>query len=148
MSPDELLSEFPKLVTVDGSKLSKPALGAKNIRTILRKYWPNVKFSITSESFSMGSAINIRWEEPLDNPPAKQDVERYCAVFCYSKPSAGYDDGMDIHSERWEFTKRYGGAKFVNVEERRLTAQERAAMRGELLEQNLTGGQPRNAPRL
>ena len=148
MSPEKLLSEYPKLVTVDQSKLSKPALGAKNIRTILRHKWPQVKFSVTSESFSMGSTIHIRWEEPLDDPPVHKEVESYCKVFCYSQPSAGYDDGMDINSERWEFTKRYGGAKFVNVDERRLTNEERVKLKSERLEHNLTESQPRNVPRL
>ena len=65
---------------------STPAQTAKQIRTILKANFPGVKFSVTSESFSMGDAVRISW---IDGPKTAS-VENLTKGFMY-----GHFDGSD-----------------------------------------------------
>jgi hypothetical protein len=48
--------------------LSEAAKAAKMIRTELKAAFPGVKFEVTSDNYSMGNSVNIRWK---DNPSCK-----------------------------------------------------------------------------
>lgn len=50
-------------------KLSPHAACAKAIRTELKQHFPSVKFSVTSDSFSMGNSVDISW---TDGPTSEQ----------------------------------------------------------------------------
>lgn len=56
----ELREHCPWAIPDDG-KLSGHARAAKNLRKELSIVFPGVKFSVTSESFSMGNAVDARW---------------------------------------------------------------------------------------
>lgn len=75
-------------------QLSTQAAAAKAIRKELKAAFPTVKFSVTSESFSMGDAVRISW---TDGPMTKE-VEAITGKYQY-----GHFNGMeDIyeHSNR------------------------------------------------
>lgn len=148
MTNDELLAEFPNLVTSDQSKLSRPALGTKNLRTILRKRWPHVKFSVTSDKFAGGSSIDIRWDEPLLNPPLEADVAEYAECFKYSKVTDPYSDGMGIDSEKFAFAQKFGGAKYVHITCKNLTDEKRAQLTEAHLDEQLPTAQSSRRPRM
>lgn len=58
---------------------------AKLVRQALRESFPGVKFSVRSDSYSMGSAVRIRWQ---DGPTTKQ-VQSVAGCF-----DGTYFDGM------------------------------------------------------
>ncbi len=71
-------------------RTSGPALCAAAIREELKKEFPGIKFSVTSESFSMGNAVRIGW---TDGPTSKM-IEEITGKYQY-----GSFDGMtDMYS--------------------------------------------------
>jgi len=84
---------------------------AKNIRAELREAFPGVKFSVRSDRFSGGDAIDVRW---TDGPTSKS-VEKIV-----NKYAEGSFDGMTdcyeyARGEARQFNERHGGAKYVQT---------------------------------
>ena len=81
---------------------------AKNIRIELKRAWPGLKFSVTSERFSMGDAIRIHW---TDGPTTRQ-VDALA-----NKYKAGSFDGMeDIYNYTDSgFNALFGDAKYIST---------------------------------
>lgn len=83
-------------------------IAAKNIRIELKRAFPGVKFSVTSESFSMGDAISIRWTDGATGKQVEEITGKY---------KAGSFDGMtdcyDYESTNW--TEAFGDAKYVST---------------------------------
>lgn len=81
---------------------------AKNIRIELKAVFPGVKFSVRSESFSMGNAIRIHWTDG----PTVADVEAIS-----NKYEAGSFDGMtDCYNyEHSAFGSAFGTAKYITT---------------------------------
>ncbi len=110
------LSEEKKMTNLQVNSTIKPKLvpgdgcvnAAKNIRIELKAAFPAVKFSVRSESFSMGNAIRIHW---TDGPTTKQVKE------ITDKYQAGSFDGMiDLYSyEHTDFKSTYGDAKYITT---------------------------------
>lgn len=70
-------------------KLSEHAQAAKLIRTELKKAFPEIKFYVTSESYSGGNSVSIEY---IDGPTQKQIQE------IVDKYEYGHFDGMyDIY---------------------------------------------------
>lgn len=105
---DRLNREYSFLEKVDGNKKSPAAVGAANIRKELKKAFPGVKFSVTSEYFSMGNVISINYSDG----PSREEVEKIT-----DKYEKGKFDGMnDIYEySNSQFPKIFGGAKYVQV---------------------------------
>lgn len=66
-------------------KSSSHAAAAAAIKEELKNNFPGIKFSVTSESFSMGDAVRISW---TDGPTSKE-VENFSSKYQY-----GHFDGM------------------------------------------------------
>jgi hypothetical protein len=98
--------KYPYLIKQTDSTLSGAALGAKNIRTELKRIYPDVKFSVTSEYYSMGCSIDVRWTDG----PKTEDVNKIV-----NKYQEGHFDGMeDLYNYSDQvFTDVFGGAKYV-----------------------------------
>ena len=82
-------------------------LGAKNIRIELKKAFPEVKFSVRSESYSGGDHININWTDG----PLTDDVEKITGKY-----QKGDFDGMeDIYNYNHEnvWPDVFGGSRYV-----------------------------------
>ena len=58
---------------------------AKEVRAVLKKEFPSIKFSVTSENFSMGNSVRVNWQ----NGPTIEQVKSKIAHFQY-----GEFDGM------------------------------------------------------
>ena len=103
----KIRKDFPYLIPVDQSKLSGAALGAKNIKIELARAFPDVKFSVKSQYFSMGCSIDVDW----NNGPSRKEVAMITSKYQY-----GHFDGMidlyEYHDEVW--TDVFGGAKYVS----------------------------------
>lgn len=79
-------------------------IAAKNIRIELKKAFPSVKFSVKSESFSGGDAVDISWE----GNPARSEVEAITKKYQY-----GVFDGMTDSYDSIPGKYKYGSAKYV-----------------------------------
>jgi len=87
-----------------GTRLSEAAQTAKNIKNILIKKYPEIKFSVTSENFSMGNSVNVSW---MDGMP-ESDIEGFLSQFQY-----GHFDGMTDCYE-YSNSRDFSQAKFVS----------------------------------
>ena len=65
---------------------TRHALAAKEIKKILKKEFPGIKFSVKSEGFANGSSVGVNW----DNGPSTQQVEPHIKHFQY-----GHFNGME-----------------------------------------------------
>lgn len=81
--------------------------GAANLKADLEAAFPGVKFSVRSESFSMGDAIRVHW---TDGPTTKQ-VEEISGAY-----QQGHFDGMnDMYEYDHSRTFDKGSAKYVTT---------------------------------
>lgn len=107
----------------DNKPIHNRVSAAKEIRQILKKTWPAVKFSVTSQSFAGGCSIDIRW----NLGPVTEKVERITKRYQY-----GSFDGMnDIYNYDQTLVARedgsvaeLGGAKYVMCQRDYLTQEE------------------------
>jgi len=102
----------PLLIPVKNSGKSSHAMGAKNLKIELERFFKGVKFSVRSESYSGGDSIHVSWVDG----PLTEDVEKIS-----SKYQEGHFDGMeDIYnydkSNVWPDV--FGGAKYVSESRR------------------------------
>ena len=56
---------------------TRAAMAAKEIRTILKKAYPSIKFKVTSENFSMGNAVNVSWDNGVPSAEAEKLISHY-----------------------------------------------------------------------
>lgn len=70
---------------------------AKIIRAELAKHFPGIKFSVRSQSYSMGSHVNVRW---TDGPPTRL-VDRVINKFS-GKTFDGMDDSTHYHDTEYQ----------------------------------------------
>lgn len=85
-------------------KLTPAAEAAKMIRAELKKTFPNVKFSVTSENYSMGDSVRINWTDGVTTEQVNEIVKKY---------QYGHFDGM---TDCYEFSNNREDipqAKFV-----------------------------------
>ncbi len=123
---ENLPKQYPYLETVadfekrTGKQYGSRLCAAQNIRRELAKAFPGHKFSVTSEIFSGGDSIDVRW---VDGPNSKQ-VKRIIAKY----NDHVTDETGDYRDPTNEvFNKLYGGAKYV-MEARSMSKETEAAL--------------------
>lgn len=89
---------------------------AKRLRRDLREQWPGVKFSVRSERFAGGNAINVSWTDG----PADRDVYKFTRPYAYGVASdcgdyTDYKDPELVVGEDGEIVQLRRGAKFVQT---------------------------------
>jgi hypothetical protein len=110
---EEAIKKYPFLTVSNGKYDSAPV--SKNIKTILSRLWPSIKWSVTHESFSMGDSVSVKW---IDGPSEKQ-VENTVGCFVNSR-----FDGMTDMSEYVSNSMHvFGSTKFMHY--RRAFSQEK-----------------------
>lgn len=97
---------------------------ATAIRTELKNVFPRIKFSVTSDNFSMGNSVDIRW---TDGPTSKE-VKEFTSKYQY-----GHFNGMEDIYENTNSRDDIPQAKYVH--ENRSKSPEVAALVNDL--QNL-----------
>ncbi len=104
---DALRTQHPELVTPAETKGGALGAAAKNLRTQLRKAFPGVKFSVTTDRFSGGDSLRVSW---VDGPA----VDRVESLACQYKAGSfdGYDDLYTYQRTAW--TEAFGDAKYVS----------------------------------
>ena len=104
---EDLKCDYKHLETVTGSGNSSLVIGARNIRKELKAVFPGVKFSVRSESYSMGCSIHIGWTDG----PLTDEVEAVVNKYEYGTFDSMTDCAGSIDSQ---FIDLYGGARFVS----------------------------------
>ncbi len=82
---------------------------AKKIRNALKAEFPGVKFSVKSETYSMGSAVRVSWTDG----PERDAVHAVVSKF-ESSEFDGMTDSSTTHGYVFE-GQRYVGAKYIQV---------------------------------
>jgi len=103
----KLAAEYPYLATADkGGNLT---LAAKNVRTLLKRAWPLVTFSVKTARFSGGDDLRVRWTDG----PASAAVNEIVGLF-----AGGSFDGMtDSYThEHSPWTALFGEAKYTSCD--------------------------------
>jgi hypothetical protein len=121
---ERLQAENPTLKThaqaqAEGGKLGGCTLAAWNIRQLLKAAFPGVKFSVTTDKFSMGDSIRIKWTDG----PTDEAVSAITDQF-----SSGHFDGQTDCYEysASAFTDLFGQSKYVNTSRYRSAEQVKA----------------------
>lgn len=106
MNREELKKQYPYMTELQ-TKYDHVTCG-KNIRAELKKNFPSVKFSVRYESFSMGDAYRVSW----DDGPIVQEVDALLHKF-----ASGRFDGMTDSSwtEIDDFNEVFGDVKYVST---------------------------------
>lgn len=73
----ELLAEWPELTAFEPGDYPSPADAARNLRKVLKREFPDVKFSVRSKSYSGGSSIDVGWTDGPALKPVKHEVNRF-----------------------------------------------------------------------
>lgn len=103
---EQLLARYAYLDRADGT--ASPAnAGAANLRRLLAREYPGVKFSVRAQAFAGGTAIDAHWTDG----PTQAEVEAFGELF-----SVGSFDGSDdtYDFSRALFPELFGGAKYVS----------------------------------
>ena len=99
-----------KLTAVDNKSkyISSHVVAAKNIRIELKAVFPNTKFSVRSESFSMGNAVRVSWTDG----PTDEEVSDIANKYEYGR----FDAMQDLqYSEHTSFMDDHGGTKYLTT---------------------------------
>ncbi len=103
----ELPAKYPTLRTVEQEpKMSRHALGAKNLRKLLKQAFSEIKFSVTSQSYSGGCSIRVAWEDG----PCEKAVDLLADKF----QECDFDGMEDLEKFRHTvWPSVFGGAHYV-----------------------------------
>ena len=123
----ELPTKHIQTTTWNGEKLEKPiirinqAAGAALCKQYVKKMYPNVVVSATSESFSMGNSVSIYISDEVGNEVDNSiisDVQAFGSQFVYGKFNGMIDmyehSGKDIQTDGG--TQIDAGVKYLHVQ--------------------------------
>lgn len=148
---DEIRAEFPYLIdrTTLDKKISSTALGSKNIKRLLSRKFPGVKFSCKSDLYAGGSTIYVSWEDAGEGPTHQQVDALVDANFSYSRFD-GMTDSSDYDRDPWrqEFRALFGSASYVSAQPRQISPEEIAQRQAAKLDKATPSSPPKRRPGL
>ena len=104
----EAIARHPELERVPAGGYTSAKQAAKNIRLELKRAFPGIKFSVTSQVYTGGDSVDIGWELG----PTTKEVEAITGKY-----QEGHFNGMeDIYEENRDniWPDIFGGAKYVS----------------------------------
>ena len=141
-----LLARYPHLVPrTQYPNLSEAALAAKNLRIELRRAFPTLRFSVTSEYFSGGCtvrAVACVFKEDMNAQTDIASLSREAAAIAANWEQGNFDaqtDGYDYRSDpdSRAFLDAFGGARFAGARCVEATPTQESERRKKLLEKSL-----------
>ena len=108
-----LLKEYKYLELKEFSNKSNHALAAKNIKTELKRIYPNTKFTVKSDSYSGGNSVHIDWTNGATSEMVNKIVDKY-----QEGDFNGMEDIYEYNSSA--FNNIFGGVKYV-IAQRHIT---------------------------
>jgi len=109
----ELIEQNPHLKPVDEENPWRDhlRLGSSNMKKELKRAFPNIKFSVRSQSYSMGCNIRVDWLLGPTTREVNAIINKY--QYCH------FDGMVDMEEYvRSDWTDTFGGAKYVHGERR------------------------------
>ena len=103
---EKLIKQYPYLETIHDTKKSRHALCSSNIKKLLAHKFPGMKFSVKSDSFSMGDSVDVNWTDG----PTEKEVNEWIYQFNNSSFDGMTDSSTYIHSV-WHV---FGSSKYVS----------------------------------
>ncbi len=94
-----------QLETINNTKKSRHALAAANIRKELKHTFPGIKFSVTSESYSGGSSIDVSWVDGVPSQYVDSIVDKY--------QQGSFDGYTDMYNNDKDFDESHGSVKYT-----------------------------------
>lgn len=116
---------------------SSHAAAAAAIREELKKVFPGIKFSVRSDSFSMGNSIDIEWTDG----PTTDEVEKFSGKYQY-----GHFNGMEDIYEYSNRREDIPQAKYVS--EHRKMSEQVEALSAQLTDEAQTDTEYHNRPEM
>ena len=125
----ELPTKHIQTTTWNGEKLEKPIIRMNQTATAavckqyVKKMYPQVTVSVSSDSFSMGNSVSIYISDEKGNEVDNNiisDVQAFGSQFVYGKFN-GMEDMYEHHSKEMETdsgTQIDAGTKFLHVQNR------------------------------
>lgn len=148
---DAIRAKYPYLIdrTTLDKKISSMALGAKNIKLLLRHNFPGVKFSAKSDGYAGGSTIHVSWEDAGEGPTTQQVDALVDTQFAYVRFD-GMTDSTDYDRDPWrnEFRALFGSASYVNAHSNKVLPEEIAQRQAAKLQQDTPSSPQRRRPGL
>lgn len=91
---------------------SDHARASYNIKQELQAAFPWVKFSVTSDSFSMGNSVDVRWEDGVTKNEVEAIIKKYqYGTFDPMTDTSGFkNDEFSVACQEW-----LGSAKYVHA---------------------------------
>ncbi len=84
---------------------TKSAFCAKEIKQVLKKHYPTIKFSVKNDNFSMGNSVDVAW----NLGPTTDEIDKLIGKYQY-----GHFDGMIDMYEHSNTRDDIPQAKFVH----------------------------------
>ena len=125
----ELPTKHIQTTTWNGEKLEKPIIRMNQTATAavckqyVKKMYPQVTVSVSSDSFSMGNSVSVYLSDAVGNEIDNNivsDVQSFGSQFVYGKFN-GMEDMYEHHSKEMETdsgTQIDAGTKFLHVQNR------------------------------
>jgi len=118
--------EYKEQRKAEKTGLAEPAHSAKVLKGHLQKFFPGVKFSVKSDTFSMGCSIDVSYTDG----PLKEEVEAIADLFQYGR----FDGMQDLSYSVKVHVPGCHGAKYVHVN-RKMSAELKTSITDILNEQ-------------
>lgn len=115
-----ILAAHPYLERLEGTKKTRWALAAANIRKQLARTFPGHKFTVSSESYSMGCCVRIDWTDGPTTKDVQAITDRY-----QEEDWNGMEDISESRRAVWPAV--FGGAKTV-IEHRHISPEQMIAV--------------------
>ncbi len=108
----KIMADNPKLITYEqaqaaGRKLYGVTLAAHNLRTLLKQQYPGTKFRVTTEKYSGGNSMTVRW---TDGPTTKA-IDALADRFSGGSFN-GMEDIYENHDSPWHV---FGEARYIHT---------------------------------
>lgn len=149
---EEIKAQYPYLIdrATYGKKISGAALGAKNIKRLLTREFPGVKFSASCDAYSSGVTIVVSWPG-YDEAPSSKQVDALIHDNFASLRYDGRDESTDFDNDPWrtQFRALFGSGSYVRAQASYISPEDKAALQTSRLEANTAPvAAPRRGPRL
>ena len=106
---ESLIAKYPTLLQAT-PEMRGATLASKNIKRMMKKFWPLTKFSVRVQYASMMSAVRVHWTDG----PTNAQVEVVTDLFT-NGDFDGMDDSYKYRTESAEFRGLFGGAKYITT---------------------------------
>lgn len=141
LSPDDaaLAAAHPHLLPrAQANGVSEHALVAKNIRALLKKEFPGVKFQVKADANHVNASVRVNWDA-WPEAPTEAQVQALIQPFkagSFNGMTDGYDYTEDLDLKA--FHRVFGSVEYVRAGATRVSPSDVAAREAEMLRKEMS----------